>query len=72
MLEYSIGLVHIAPTIPRDAVMLEVNNHDSSDFLEERLAASLSVYYQRSAVLVVLKLSREASKQLASPGDNPA
>ena len=54
-----------APTVPHDAVTLEVNNHnDSSDLPEERPAASLSVYYGRSAALVVLILNREASKQL--------
>ena len=61
-----------APSVPCGAIMLKVNNHDnSSDLLEEQPAASLSVYYGRSAALVVLILSREVSKQLASPGDNP-
>ena len=40
-----------APTIPCDAVTFEVNNHDdSSDFPEERPAASLSVHYGRRAL----------------------
>ena len=55
--------------MPRGAVMLEVNNHDDSiDFPKERPAALLSMYYERSAALVVLILRQEASKQLASPG----
>ena len=45
--------------VPRDAVN---NLNDSSDLPEEWPAASLSVYYRRSAVLVVLILSREATK----------
>ena len=48
--------------------MLEVNIHDDSS---DQPAASWSVYYGRSAALVGLILNREASKQLASPGDNP-
>ena len=55
---------------PHD-VMLEVDNYDDcSDFLEERPAALLSVYYEKSAVLVMLILSRRALKQLAIVSDD--
>ena len=61
----------LAPTVPRDTITLEANNHDdSSDFPEERPAASLNLYYERSVALVVLILSQEALKQLAQPEDN--
>ena len=66
LLKYSIS----PQTIPCDAITLEVNNYNnSSDFLEKWPAASLSVYHRDEQV--VLMLSREASKQLASPEENP-
>lgn len=61
-----------ATMVPRN-VTLEVD--DSSDILEEWSATSLSVYYGGSAALIVLILSREARKKLASPvvtGDDRA
>ena len=63
LVEYSITLVH-TPT--RFIAMLHsCMVDDCSDIMEERPAASLNVYYRKSAVLVVLILSREAPKQLA-------
>ena len=63
-----------APAVPCD-VTLDVDHHnDSGDFLKEPPAASVSMYYGKTAAFVVLILSQEASKQLASSmesGDDP-
>ena len=63
LLEYSISLVH---TPPRFLTMLQLEVANHNNVLEEQLADLLSVYYRKSAAIVVLILSREGTKQLAS------
>ena len=66
MVEYSVRLVHTPPSsVPRSLEYMRSQQSQRLPRLSERTAASLNVYYEKSAVLALI-LSQEAPKQLAS------
>ena len=76
MLEYSVHLVHTPPPfVCRSLEYVRANSTITRLLrLSESTAASLSVYYGKSAALMLI-LSQEAPKQLASSvvtGDDSA